>query len=267
MAQCPVLSVVVPAFNERRTIAAVLPPVARSLPEVGKEIIIVDDASTDGTREWLLEQVGTAGLTGNHLVVDAHDGLQITNQDSASPASLSVRAVFRDRNGGKGAALRSGFAHVSGDVVVVQDADLEYRPADWARMWPLIAEDDCADVVYGSRFYGYPHRSLYFHHYAGNRLISRVFNVLYDQTLSDVEVGYKMMRREVLESLRLSKDDFGVELEISAQIALARRWRIYELGVHYFGRTYEEGKKITWKDGLKALYYLLAMRVRRLPGQ
>jgi hypothetical protein len=128
-------------------------------------------------------------------------------------------------------------------------------------MLPLIAERRVADVVYGSRFFGRPHRSLYYHHYIGNRMISILFNVLYNQMLSDVEVGYKMFRREVLEELHLTADDFGFEVEISAEIALARHWRIYEVGISYFGRTYEEGKKINWRDGLKALFYLFKFRL------
>lgn len=119
-----------------------------------------------------------------------------------------------------------------------------------------------ADVVYGSRFYGWPHRSLYFHHYLGNRLISFVFNLLYDQMLSDIEVCYKMFTSTVFRELRLSSDDFGIEIEISAQIARARRWRIYEVGISYYGRTYTEGKKINWRDGVKALLYLFRFRIR-----
>ena len=158
--------------------------------------------------------------------------------------------------------MRTGLAHASGDVIVIQDADLEYDPDDWSRMLPLIVDRQVADVVYGSRFYGRPHRSLYFHHYLANRLISLLFNFLYNQMLSDIEVCYKMFTREVLKTLNLTRNDFGFEIEISAQIALARVWRIYEVGISYYGRTYDEGKKINWRDGLKALLYLVKFRIR-----
>jgi glycosyltransferase involved in cell wall biosynthesis len=156
--------------------------------------------------------------------------------------------------------LHSGFAAATGDVIVVQDADLEYDPDDWQRMYPLIAERRVADVVFGSRFYGMPHRALYFHHYLANRLISFLFNLMFNQTLTDIEVCYKMMTREVMQSLSLSCRDFGVEVEISAKIARGHRWRVYEVGISYYGRTYAEGKKINWRDGLKAIWYLFKFR-------
>jgi glycosyltransferase involved in cell wall biosynthesis len=168
---------------------------------------------------------------------------------------------FHEKNRGKGGALQTGLGRATGDVIVIQDADLEYDPADWASMWDLIVKRDIADVVYGSRFYGRPHRSLNYHHYMGNRIISLIYNVLYNQTLTDVEVCYKMLRREVLDTLKLTALDFGIEVQISAQIALARRWRIYEVGISYYGRTYEEGKKINWRDGVKALWYLVRYRL------
>lgn len=148
----------------------------------------------------------------------------------------------------------------TGDIVVIQDADLEYDPQDWGQMYDLIAIRKVADVVYGSRFYGRPHRSLFFHHYMANRVISLLFNLLYNQTLSDIEVCYKMFTREVLQSLSLSCDDFGIEVEMSAQIARNRKLRIYETGISYYGRTYDEGKKINWRDGVKALWYILKFR-------
>lgn len=256
------LSIVIPAYNERATIASMLAAVTRALPGVTKQVLVVDDCSTDGTREWLVDNIGSEGLKGSSLQVDDKGGISMLPNEHPDHPETSVGVIYRDLNQGKGAALRDGFRHVTGDVVVVQDADLEYDPADWERMWRLIVTDGVADVVYGSRFFGHPHRSLYFHHYIGNRLISFLFDLLFNQTLSDVEVCYKMIRREVLESMNLRKNDFGIEIEISAQIVLARRWRIYELGIHYYGRTYEEGKKINWKDGLKALFYLFALRIR-----
>ena len=179
--------------------------------------------------------------------------------DVPSP-SFRIRALYHERNRGKGAAVRSALAAATGDVIVIQDADLEYDPNDWAEMYALIAIRKIADVVYGSRFYGRPHRSLYFHHYVANRLISFLFNVLYNQTLTDVEVCYKMFTRDVRDSLRLTCNDFGFEIQISAQVSLARKWRIYETGISYYGREYQEGKKIGWKDGVKALWYLVRFR-------
>lgn len=238
------LSVVVPAYNEARTIESVLTAVAAALPSVEKQVVVVDDGSTDGTREWLSRRFpGGSGLL---------------PAPGAAPATVDV--VLHERNRGKGGALITGFARATGDVVVVQDADLEYDPADWTGMWDLIARRGVADVVYGSRFYGRPHRSLNFHHFLANKLISWLFNVLFNQTLSDVEVCYKMMRREVLQGLRLSCQDFGIEVELTARIARARRWRIYEMGISYFGRTYQDGKKIGWRDGFKALWYILKYR-------
>lgn len=241
------LSVVVPAYNEARTIEPVLRAVAAALPDVAKQIVVVDDGSTDGTREWLAANFPAAGVAPATLA-------------PAGGAPVSVDVVFHERNRGKGAALRSGFARADGDVVVVQDADLEYDPRDWTAMWDLIAERQVADVVYGSRFYGRPHRSLNFHHFLGNKTISWLFNLLFNQTLTDVEVCYKMLRREVLAACPLSCDDFGIEVELTARIARAGHWRIYELGISYFGRTYSDGKKIGWRDGFKALWYILKFR-------
>jgi glycosyltransferase involved in cell wall biosynthesis len=241
------LSVVVPAYNEAATLERLLRAVAAALPDVPKQVVVVDDGSTDGTRDWLAANFPAAG--GATLAL-APPG--------AAPVTIEV--LRHERNRGKGAALRTGFARADGDVVVVQDADLEYDPADWTPMWDLIARRQVADVVYGSRFYGRPHRSLNFHHYLANKLISWLFNVLYNQTLTDIEVCYKMLRREVLADCALSCDDFGIEVELSARIARARRWRIYELGISYFGRTYSDGKKIGWQDGFKALWYLVRFR-------
>jgi glycosyltransferase involved in cell wall biosynthesis len=256
------LTVVVPAFNERSTIEAVLAAVANALPGVEKEIVVVDDCSTDGTREWLRETLPSVGAALAGLSLDKAGRLRLRKPRGGQEPTLHLRALYHERNRGKGAALRTGFAAATGDVVVIQDADLEYDPEDWQGMWKLIAVKQVADVVYGSRFYGRPHRAIYFHHYMANRIISFLFNLLYDQTLTDIEVCYKMMRRDVLQTLRLTADDFGIEVELSAEIARARHWRIYELGISYYGRTYAEGKKINWKDGLKAFWYIAKFRFR-----
>jgi glycosyltransferase involved in cell wall biosynthesis len=258
----PVLSIVIPVYNEIRTIGRILIEVAKALPEVPKQIVIVDDRSSDGTSDWLRKNLSQSAGNWRRLSLNAGGGLELSADGPRNHAAISFTVLFHERNRGKGAAVRTGLTKASGDVVVIQDADLEYDPNDWSRMLPLIVERKVADVVYGSRFYGRPHRSLYFHHYLGNRLISFLFNLLYDQMLSDIEVCYKMFTKEVLKELRLTSDGFGVEIEITAQIARARRWRIYEVGISYYGRTYEEGKKISWRDGLKALVYLVKFRIR-----
>jgi glycosyltransferase involved in cell wall biosynthesis len=256
----PTLSVVIPVYNEVSTIARVVHRVAAALPEMRKEIIIVDDCSGDGTAAWLRRNLAPAQGGWHEFALDRGGELRLLPRAAHNEAGFSLTVLFHERNRGKGAAIRTGFAHATGDVVVIQDADLEYDPADWSLMLPLIVERQVADVVYGSRFFGRPHRSLYYHHYLGNRLISFLFNIIYNQMLSDVEVGYKMFRREVLDEINLTADDFGFEIEISAQIALARHWRIYEVAISYYGRTYDEGKKINWRDGVKALLYLFKFR-------
>jgi len=250
------LTVLIPAYNERFTIGPCLVRVVAALPGVAKEIVIVDDGSRDGTREWLREQVDGLGGADAALELDADGKLRVVS----GTARFQCRVLLHERNRGKGGALQTGLAAASGDVIVIQDADLEYDPDDWVAMFDLIVGRGVADVVYGSRFYGRPHRALYFHHYMANRLISFLFNALYNQTLTDIEVCYKMFTRDVLQSLRITADDFGFEVQFSAQVALARRWRIYELGIAYYGRTYDEGKKINWKDGVKALWYLFRFR-------
>lgn len=250
------LSVVMPVFNEAATIREIVERVL-AVPCVA-ELVIVDDCSTDGTREWLKSNFPDGVHVSPGLALDPNGN--VIHPEGTSGPSVTVRVHYHERNSGKGAGIQSGLARVSGDVVVIQDADLEYDPADWAVMYGLIAHKQVADVVYGSRFYGRPHRSLYFHHYLGNRLISLLFNVLYNQTLSDIEVCYKMFSRAVKDSLRITANDFGFEVQITAQIALARKWRIYEVGIHFYARTYAEGKKINWKDGLLALWYLLRFR-------
>ena len=215
------LSVVVPCFNERATVLALLQRVLAS-PWVA-EVIVVDDGSTDGTRELL------AGVDDDR-----------------------VRVVLHDRNRGKGAALRTGFSHATADYVVVQDADLEYDPAEYAELLaPLESKD--ADVVYGSRFLsGRPHRVLYFWHSLGNRALTLLSNMFTDLNLTDMETCYKAFRREVIQSIEIEEDRFGFEPEITAKLARGR-WVIYEVGISYAGRTYAEGKKIGWRDGFRAL--------------
>lgn len=254
------LSVIIPAYNERPTIAAIIVAVAAAMPGVAKEVIVVDDASTDGTRDWLLRNTGTTGSRWHGPTLNA-DGDLSESGTADMKQSLHLRAILHTKNLGKGGALRSGLAAATGDVMVIQDADLEYDPQDWTVLYDLIAHRKVADVVYGSRFSAQPHRALYFHHYMANRLISFLFNMLYNQMLSDIEVCMKMMSRPVVESLRLTCNDFGVEVQISAQIARKRSWRIYETGISYYGRTYQEGKKINWRDGLKALWYVVKFRL------
>src|ERR1700742_1201600 len=193
------LSIVVPVYNEVRTLGTILAHLSGVLPEVGKEIIVVDDCSRDGTREWLKANFPDGARTGSQISVDQSGNLSF---DGPGGPSITVRPIYHERNKGKGGGLQTGFAAVTGDVVVIQDADLEYDPQDWVPMYDLIAKRKVADVVYGSRFYGRPHRSLYFHHYAANRLISLIFNILYNQTLTDIEACYKMMTIDVVRSLR-----------------------------------------------------------------
>ncbi len=242
------LSVCIPVYNERATIESVLHALSGALPGVAMQWVIVDDCSTDGTREWLQTELAAPDAPLRRALCEAAD------------APLQIDVVFHTRNGGKGRALRTAFAHCVGDYVVIQDADLEYDPQDWRRMWPLLAERGVADAVYGSRFYGMPHRSLNFHHYLGNRLISWLFNLLFNQTLSDIEVCYKMFDRRLLDGRELVSEDFGIEVELSALIARSPGCRIYEVGISYYGRTYAEGKKIGWRDGIKALGFLFRYR-------
>jgi len=220
------VSVVVPAYNEAETVEMALRRV-RSVP-LRLEIIVVNDASTDGTRE-ILDKLATAGL------VD--------------------RVVHHEKNRGKGAAIRSGVAAASGDALVVQDADLEYDPADLPALIKPISEGR-ADAVYGSRFQGGPHRVLYFWHYVGNRVLTLLSNMLTNLNLTDLETCYKLVRMDLIKRLPLRSNRFGFEVEITAQLAQAHA-RIWELPISYSGRTYAEGKKITWRDGVAALFHIL----------
>ena len=227
------LSVVIPCYNETGTLRAVLNSVIDA-PGPEKEIIVVDDGSTDGTRQLLEQDV---------------DG-------------KLARVIYLEHNQGKGAALRAGFAVATGEIIIVQDADLEYDPRDYpALIEPII--DDRADVVYGSRFMGQrPHRVLYFWHRVGNGLLTLLSNMLTNLNLTDIETGYKAFRREVIQSIHIEENRFGFEPEITAKVARGR-YRIYEVGIGYFGRTYMEGKKIGWKDGLWAVWCILKYNLRR----
>ncbi|MEN3976141.1 glycosyltransferase family 2 protein [Emcibacter sp. SYSU 3D8] len=247
------LSVVIPVYNEVEYLPESLNRVLAALPGVEKEIIVVDDGSLDGSREWIASVIGegprpACAGAGAPVLLD-------TIPDNDAGAVSTVRSILHERNMGKGAALRTGLGQASGDVIVIHDADLEYDPADWKRFWGLF-EKGHADVVYGSRFHGEPHRCLYYHHYLANKLISLIFSILYNQILSDIEVCYKMFNREVLKVLTLRRNDFGFEIEFSANVARASRLRIYETGISYYGRSYDQGKKINWKDGVKAIFYL-----------
>jgi glycosyltransferase involved in cell wall biosynthesis len=220
------LSVVIPCYNEIDTVETLLQTV-REVP-LRLEIIVVDDGSTDGTRELL-------------------DGLEAKG--------LVDQLVFHERNAGKGAALRTGFARATGDVVVVQDADLEYDPGEFPFLLePIISGK--ADAVFGSRFLGGPHRVLLYWHSVGNRLLTLLSNMFTDVNLTDMETCYKMVRRELLQALPLSADRFGIEPELTARLAQAGA-RIYELPISYNGRSYAEGKKIGWKDGVSALWSIV----------
>lgn len=223
----PLLSVVMPVYNERETIEEIIPRVL-AVP-VRKELIVVDDGSKDGTRDLLAK------------LREQYD----------------FKLILQPQNGGKGAALRRGFEEVQGDLVIIQDADLEYSPEEYPQLIELIC-DGRADVVYGSRFLG-RHRVFLFTHYAGNRLLTLITNVLYNTMLTDMETCYKVMRVEVLRSMTLKANAFDIEPELTAKI-FKRGYRVYEVPITYDGRGYDEGKKISWVDGLVALWVLLKFR-------
>jgi glycosyltransferase involved in cell wall biosynthesis len=221
------LSIIIPCFNEKETIIDLLEAVRRS-PIPDKEIVLVDDGSSDGTR----------------------DLLQTLSSDD-------LRIIFHETNKGKGAALRTGFSEASGDICIVQDADLEYDPQEYPLVIGPIVEGK-ADVVFGSRFQGgRPHRVVYFWHRMGNAFLTTMSNMFTDLNLSDMETCYKAFRREIIQSIEIRENRFGFEPEITAKIARNKKWRIYEVGISYYGRTYDQGKKIGWKDGFRAIYCIL----------
>lgn len=227
------LSVIIPCYNEKATIHEIVAAV-RAAPYPDKELIIVDDCSTDGTRQLLESEI----------------------------ASLVDRVIYHEHNQGKGAALRTGFKAATGDVVIVQDADLEYDPNEYTRILEPIIQGK-ADVVYGSRFMGgEAHRVLYFWHRMGNGLLTLLSNMFTNLNLTDMETCYKAFRREIIQSISIEENRFGFEPEITAKLAKTR-CRIFEVGISYYGRTYEEGKKIGWKDGVRAIWCILKYNLLR----
>ncbi len=223
------LSIVIPVYNEKNFIHTIIERVKNSdIGDIEKELILVDDYSTDGTRDILRTDI----------------------------EPLVQKVIYKDRNQGKGAAIRTGFEYVTGDFVIIQDADLEYDPDEYGKLLKPIL-DGKADVVYGSRFAGgQPHRVLFFWHSVGNKLLTLLSNMFTNLNLTDMECCYKLFRSEVLNSFTLEQDRFGIEPELTAKVAKGE-WRIFEVGISYSGRTYAEGKKINWKDGFEAIWCIV----------
>ena len=227
------LTIVIPCFNEKNTIEHIVAAVEKS-PVTDREIIIVDDCSTDGTSDLLRQ----------------------------SFEGRVSKIVYHQVNQGKGAALRTGFQHASGDIIVVQDADLEYDPQEYPLLMEPILKGK-ADVVFGSRFMGASaHRVVYFWHYIGNRFLTLLSNMFTNINLTDMETCYKMFKSEVIKSISIEENRFGFEPEITAKVAKGN-WRIYEVGISYYGRTYAEGKKIGWRDGFRAIYAILKYNLKK----
>lgn len=223
------LSVIIPVYNEKNTVHKIIRQVLDVELEMEKEIILIDDGSTDGTRDIL-------------------ENLEYPN----------VKVKLHEKNQGKGAALRTGFSLATGDFVIIQDADLEYDPREYSiLLTPLL--DGRADAVYGSRFLGGPHRVLFFWHYIGNKMLTTFSNILSNLNLTDMETCYKVFRKEILDKLTLKSKKFGIEPEITLKLA-RQKCRIYEVPISYSGRDYSEGKKIGWKDGVAAIYHLIRFK-------
>ena len=231
------LSVIIPAYNESKTIVGIINRVLEApTPEITKEIIVVNDCSNDDTAQLVERFI------------------------SENPSS-NVRLVNHEVNKGKGAALHTGIASATGDFIIVQDADLEYDPREYMDLFKPILEG-FADVVYGSRFMGSkPHRILFFWHTIGNRFLTRVSNIFTNLNLTDMETCYKLFRADILKNLKLKEKRFGFEPEVTAKVSRVPNVRIYEVGISYYGRTYAEGKKISWRDGFRALYCILKYNV------
>jgi len=223
------ISIVIPVYNEKNTIEKVIEQVEEVEIPLEKEIILVDDCSSDGSRQVLKELQGK-----------------------------NIKVFFHEKNQGKGAALRTGFSHASGDIVLIQDSDLEYNPAEYPVLLEAIL-DGRADAVFGSRFLGGPHRVLFFWHYVGNRFLTTFSNMLSNLNLTDMETCYKVIKKEILDKITLKSNRFGFEPEITIKLAKLK-CRIYEVPISYSGRDYSEGKKIGWKDGLAAIFHLIRYR-------
>ncbi len=231
------LSIIMPCYNEKETIRDIVKKVKSVELPLEKEIVIIDDYSTDGTRDILKKEMEN---------------------------DPEIKVVYHEKNKGKGAALRTGFQNCSGDIVIIQDADLEYNPNEYPKLLQPIL-DGVADVVYGSRFIGEgAHRVLYFWHSVGNKFLTLVSNMFTNLNLTDMETCYKVFKKDIIDKIDIEEDRFGFEPEVTAKVA-ALNVRIYEVGISYYGRTYEEGKKIGWKDGIRAIYVILKYGIWRRP--